>query len=159
MKRPLAIVAGVLVLAGGATAAALHTTSVQIDERVPSAALAAKVRALVVLPPGYARSGLRYPVVYFLHGLPAPPSAYKENGWVERALERVGPAILVEPQGARTGDTDPEYLNWGAGRGWETFVSSELVRYVDDHFRTLRSREGRAIVGLSAGGYGDPRPA
>jgi enterochelin esterase-like enzyme len=29
-----------------------------------------------------------------------------------------------------------------------------VPRYVDTHFRTIRSRSGRAIVGLSAGGYG-----
>jgi S-formylglutathione hydrolase FrmB len=143
-----------LACAAGAAASLLSAKSVTIDEQVPSVALAAKVHALVVLPPGYRTSGLRYPVVYFLHGLPASPASYREAGWVERALEQAGPAILVEPQGARSGDTDPEYLNWGAGRGWETFVSEELVRYVDTHFRTIRARGGRAIVGLSAGGYG-----
>lgn len=144
----------VLACAAGAAAAHFSAKAVTIDERVPSVALAGKVHALVVLPSGYRASGLRYPVVYFLHGLPAAPGSYREAGWVERALEQAGPAILVEPQGARAGDNDPEYLNWGAGRGWETFVSEELVRYVDARFRTIRTRGARAIVGLSAGGYG-----
>jgi S-formylglutathione hydrolase FrmB len=150
----LSIVAALGILGIAANSALTRSSSLSVDERVPSAALAAKVHALVVLPAGYRTSGLRYPVVYFLHGLPAPAAAYRESGWVERALEGAGPAILVEPQGARAGDTDPEYLNWGAGRGWETFVSEELVRYVDTYFRTIRSRSARAIVGLSAGGYG-----
>jgi enterochelin esterase-like enzyme len=146
----------VAALAAGVAAqpALARSTRIVLDERVPSTALAAKVHALVVLPSGYRTSGLRYPVVYFLHGLPAPAAAYRENGWVAHALDQAGPAILVEPQGARSGDTDPEYLNWGPGRGWETFVSVELVHYVDAHFRTIRSRNARAIVGLSAGGYG-----
>jgi enterochelin esterase-like enzyme len=153
--RRVLLVTALLSLAGaGATWAVTRSASVREDDTIPSAALAAKVHALVVLPPGYRTSGRRYPVVYFLHGLPAPASAYRENGWLERAIDQAGPAILVEPQGARRGDTDPEYLNWGPGRGWETFVSEELVRYVDTHFRTIRSRDGRAIVGLSAGGYG-----
>ena len=143
-----------LAFAAGATAALLTAKTVKLDESVPSEALAAKVHARVILPAGYRTSGLRYPVVYFLHGLPASGASYRERGWVESALEAAGPAILVEPQGARPGDTDPEYLNWGAGRGWETFVSEELVHYVDAHFRTIRSRRARAIVGLSAGGYG-----
>jgi S-formylglutathione hydrolase FrmB len=157
MKRLRLLLAGLaaLVVAGVAAHTALtRSSSIALDERVPSTALAAQVHALVVLPAGYRTSGLRYPVVYFLHGLPAGAAAYRENGWLERALERAGPAILVEPQGARPGDTDPEYLNWGPGRGWETFVSEELPRYVDAHFRTIRSRAARAIVGLSAGGYG-----
>ena len=148
------LVLAALACAAGAAASLLSSKATTVDASVPSEALAAKVHALVILPPGYRSSGLRYPVVYFLHGLPASASAYKESGWVESAIEQAGAAILVEPQGARAGDTDPEYLNWGAGRGWETFVSQELVRYVDAHFRTIRSRRGRAIVGLSAGGYG-----
>lgn len=144
-----------LIVAGVTAHAALtRSTTTVLDERIPSTALAARVHALVVLPAGYATSGLRYPVVYFLHGLPAPPAAYRESGWVERALERAGPAILVEPQGTRPGDSDPEYLNWGPGHRWETFASEELPRYIDAHFRTIRARDGRAIVGLSAGGYG-----
>lgn len=147
------VVAALLLLAAVATPALLLHSST-LDEEVPSVALAGKVHALVVLPAGYATSGLRYPVIYFLHGLPASPTAYKGSGWVARALARTGPAILVEPQGARKGDTDPEYLNWGTGRNWETFIAEELPRYIDAHFRTIRSRAGRALVGLSAGGYG-----
>jgi enterochelin esterase-like enzyme len=108
----------------------------------------------VILPPGYATSGKRYPVVYFLHGLPASATAYLGNDWVADALEQAGSAILVVPQGARSDDSDPEYLNWGAGRNWETYVATEVPRWVDAHFRTIPSREGRALVGLSAGGYG-----
>src|SRR5439155_17314397 len=37
---------------------------------------------------------------------------------------------------------------------WETAIASELPRYVDAHYRTIRNRRGRALVGLSAGGYG-----
>ena len=90
--------------------------------------------------------------------LPARPAgrldAYRGNAWLISALERAGPAILVFPQGARDDDTDPEYLNWGAGREWETYVAEEVPHYIDAHFRTIRSRMGRAIVGVSAGGYG-----
>jgi S-formylglutathione hydrolase FrmB len=154
--KPLVRAAAIVIVLASAVGAgaALLRSAVSLDEQVPSEALAAKVHALVVLPPGYRTSRRRYPVVYFLHGLPASAQAYRASGWVEDALERAGPAILVEPQGARSGDTDPEYLNWGAGRRWETFISEELVRYVDTHFRTIRSRRARAIVGLSAGGYG-----
>jgi putative tributyrin esterase len=142
-----------LVFAGLAAAHSL-TQSRDVDEQFPSAALAGPAHALVVLPPGYAQSRLRYPVVYFLHGLPAAPDSYRGNGWLERAIEKAGPAILVEPQGARLGDSDPEYLNWGSGRNWESYVTRELPHYVDRHFRTIANRRGRAIVGLSAGGYG-----
>ena len=152
--RKLTLGALATALAATAATAVVASSNRDVDESFPSVALAGKAHALVVLPPDYATSGLRYPVVYFLHGLPAPPTAYRSNGWVERALEAAGPAILVEPQGARAGDSDSEYLDRGAGRNWETFLTGELPRYIDAHFRTIRDRRARALVGLSAGGYG-----
>ena len=93
--------------------------------------------------------------MYFLHGLPASSSAFRDTGTFARAFEAAGrPAIFAGPQGARDGDDDPEYLDWGTGRNWETALGTELPRYVDAHFRTIRARPGRALVGLSAGGYG-----
>lgn len=154
MKRSVAI-AGLLALAIAAAAGARFLSeSHEIDEPIHSVALNGTVHARVVLPPGYATSGKRYPVVYFLHGLPATAKAYQGNDWMIDALEAAGPAILVIPQGARGNDTDPEYLNWGAGRNWETYVAKEVPAYVDKHYRTIASRSGRAIVGVSAGGYG-----
>jgi S-formylglutathione hydrolase FrmB len=149
----LSIALATLAVAVGAGAGVLRESR-DLDEHITSVALEGTVHARVVLPPGYATSGKRYPVVYFLHGLPATDAAYRGNDWMLDALEEAGPAILVIPQGARRTDTDPEYLNWGAGRDWETYVADELPRYVDEHFRTIPSRAGRAILGISAGGYG-----
>ena len=152
-RRATAVALAVLAAAAAAGAAVLRESR-DLDETIRSVALDGRVHARVVLPPGYADSRRRYPVVYFLHGLPANAAAYRGNGWLVDELERAGPAILVIPQGARGDDRDPEYLNWGAGRNWETYVAVEVPRYVDAHFRTIRSRSGRAIVGVSAGGYG-----
>ena len=121
-----------------------------MDTSFHSAALRADLRFEVYLPRGYDTSGKRYPVVYFLHGLPSSDAAYRDVGFLERALDESGrTAILVAPQGAHPGDRDPEYL----GR-WDTAIARELVRVVDGRYRTLRSRQGRALIGLSAGGYG-----
>jgi enterochelin esterase-like enzyme len=140
-----------LVLAGAAPA----RQSRALDEGITSVALRGKVHARVILPAGYDDRPLhRYPVVYFLHGLPAGSTAYQGNGWLVDAISRLGPAILVVPQGSRDSDTDPEYLNWGVGRNWETYVAREVPRYIDTHFRTIRAASGRALVGVSAGGYG-----
>ncbi len=152
-RRATLVALVVLAAAAAAGAAVLHQSR-DLDERIRSVALQGTVHARVVLPAGYSDSTKRYPVIYFLHGLPANAAAYRGNDWLIHELERAGPAILVIPQGARVGDRDPEYLNWGAGRNWETYVSMEVPRYVDAHFRTIRSRSGRAIVGVSAGGYG-----
>ena len=143
-----------LAIAASVAAVALGRQAHQVDEGIRSVALSGTAHALVVLPDGYATSRKRYPVVYFLHGLPAGPDAYRNSAWLADTLERVGPAILVMPQGARTGDPDAEYLNWGAGRNWETFIAEELPAAIDKRFRTIRSRRGRALIGLSAGGFG-----
>ena len=153
VKWQATITFSALVLAGAATAAYLRATR-EVDRPIASVALGGPVHARVVLPPGYDESDRRYPVVYFLHGLPATSTSYQGNDWLIDSLEQAGRAILVMPQGARDSDTDPEYLDWGANRKWATYVSTELPRYVDGHFRTIANRTGRAIVGISAGGYG-----
>jgi len=153
-RRRATVVALIVFMGAAAAGAAILRQSRDLDETIRSVALSGRVHARVVLPPGYSDSKKRYPVVYFLHGLPANAAAYRGNDWLFDELEQAGAAILVIPQGARVGDTDPEYLNWGAGRNWETYVAAEVPRYVDAHFRTIRSRSARAIVGVSAGGYG-----
>ena len=126
-----------------------------IDTSFQSGALDATLHLLVVLPPGYDTSGLRYPVVYFLHGLPAGPTAYRSVAWVASAVQQTGrQAIVVIPQGTRTQNGDPEYHDWGPGRNWETALAVELPRWIDRSYRTIADRTGRAVIGLSAGGYG-----
>jgi S-formylglutathione hydrolase FrmB len=149
-----AVAVAALTFAATAAAHLLHQSHA-LDERITSVALNGDVHARVILPAQYDDlPHRRFPVIYFLHGLPASSNAYRGNTWLADAMATVGPAILVLPQGARDADTDPEYLNWGSGRNWENYIARELPHYIDAHFRTIRSRAGRAIVGLSAGGYG-----
>jgi enterochelin esterase-like enzyme len=149
-----------LVLAGAAAALAFgavdaRSTARRQDASFASAAVGGRLHFEVYLPSGYGDSRIRYPVLYALHGLPSGPSAYTGLGFVERALDALGrPAILVVPQAARAGDSDPEYLDRGPGAGWQSAIASELPRIVDARYRTLRSRSGRALIGISAGGYG-----
>ncbi len=111
----------------------------------------------VYLPANYDSSGKRYPVIYALHGLPAGPRSYRGmsvRDWGADAEHAGRPAIVVSPQGARRGDTDPEWHDWHRGRNWESAVARELVAQVDRRYRTVADRRGRAIIGVSAGGYG-----
>jgi S-formylglutathione hydrolase FrmB len=152
----LAAVAAVAAVA--ATSARAHHTGSRssiVDFSFRSNALHRRLHFAVYLPADYRTSGLRYPVVYFLHGLPAGPGAYGNVGWLRSALDSLPRGvILVAPQGSTKEDSDPEYLDWGPGRNWETAIATELPRYVDSHLRTIPRRDGRALVGLSAGGYG-----
>jgi enterochelin esterase-like enzyme len=123
----------------------------------PSTAVAGTERYAVYLPPGYATSGRRYPVIYALHGLPSGHRGYRHlpiARWGRIAAAAGHPVIVVAPQGARDDDTDPEWHDWGSGRDWESAVAVDLVREIDNTYRTVAARRGRAIIGLSAGGYG-----
>lgn len=137
--------------AGRASPADVH------DGSFASTALKGTDHFRIYLPRGYASDDLRYPVIYLLHGLPGDATSYrtKRIDSVGQAAQESGrPAIVVSPQGARAGDTDPEWLDRGPGRNWATATATELVAYVDAHYRTIANRRGRAIIGLSAGGYG-----
>jgi S-formylglutathione hydrolase FrmB len=152
------LVAGGCGATGGAAQARVSPSRVSLG-RFHSAALRGQDHFAIYLPPGYAGGRRRYPVVYYLHGLPAKPDSYRRSriASMGRDLERHGlAAILVAPQGARRGDSDPEWHDWGPGRDWERATAVELVAYVQAHYRTLRDRRARAIVGTSGGGYGAP---
>jgi S-formylglutathione hydrolase FrmB len=128
----------------------------------------------ILLPPGYDPDrGEPYPVLYLLHGgngdyrsWSAPPttSPDQEGGGDIVALmsgQSDFEGIVVMPDGGRAG----WYSDWvgeTAGRfrpAWETFHMEQLVPWVDANFNTSADRSGRAIAGLSMGGYGALRYA
>jgi len=153
MKTALVALAGVAAVAFGASPSPAAPR--RIDTSFRSAAVDGTLHFEVYLPTGYATGSLRYPVLYVLHGLPSTGSAYTGLGFVERALDTLSrQAIIVVPQGARAGESDPEYVDQGPGHDWATAIASELPRVVDARFRTVPSRSGRALIGISAGGYG-----
>lgn len=122
-----------------------------------SAAVAGALHYSVYLPAGYDGSARRYPAIYLLHGLPDGGAGWRSGiiRQVGDAAARAGhPAIVVAPQGARPGDTDPEWHDWGPGRNWETAVAGETVGTIDHRYRTIARRADRALIGISAGGYG-----
>jgi enterochelin esterase-like enzyme len=152
MKRSLilAVLVASLVVVGWTTTSTSAPGGRELDADLRSQALGGKLKFAVYLPQEYDGAKTRYPVVYFLHGLPAGPDGYRNASFVSQALDRLGrPAIVVAPQGSRTMDADPEYLG-----AWEKAIAKELPRVVDSRFRTIRDRSGRALVGVSAGGYG-----
>jgi enterochelin esterase-like enzyme len=116
----------------------------------------------VYLPPGYARQPQRrYSVLYLLHGFPGRPLAFLLTvrlGVVEDELvakHQAQPLILVLPFGSTGTFTDKEWANGsGSVEQWGTFVSRDVVHAIDARYRTIATRRGRAIGGLSEGGYG-----
>lgn len=119
-------------------------------------------QVIVFLPPGYSsHPKRRYPVFYLLHGSPGLPNALLltvKAGVVEDELVAkhvIRPMILVMPFGSSSRFTDTEWANGvRAGSAWETFLARDVVRAIDARYRTIRSGAGRALAGLSEGGYG-----
>ena len=116
----------------------------------------------VYLPPGYpSHPQGRYPAFYLLHGFPGRPSAFLltvRAGVVEDVLlakHVARPMILVMPFGSTGTFTDKEWANGiRPNEGWETFVARDLVHAIDSRYRTIPTGAGRALGGLSEGGYG-----
>ena len=105
----------------------------------------------VILPPGYREAHTtRYPVLYLLHGW-----AGHYTDWVTRTNVADYAAryrlIVVMPEGNDSWYVDSAGV---ATDKYESYILKELIPDVDKRYRTIQSRYGRAVAGLSMGGYG-----
>lgn len=108
----------------------------------------------IVLPEGYNNDPeRRYPVLYLLHGGGGTHVDWTHLG----ANDSVGdaPVILVQPSGGKgSWYMDASVAGLDGRPQWETYIITELLPWVDAQLRTIGHRYGRAIAGLSMGGYG-----
>ncbi len=118
---------------------------------VPAQKMNRSIKVAVVVPHQYRiYPDTKYPVVYLLHGA---WGCYRD--WPHKAnldsLADTYSTIIVCPDGQDSwyldSPIDPSFQ-------FETFISDELVNYIDSHYRTYPRREMRAITGLSMGGHG-----
>jgi putative tributyrin esterase len=120
------------------------------EESVQSAALGRAMKYRVLLPADYATSQRRYAVLYLLHGLGGD---YKD--WTTRTnlaeYSRTLPLIIVMPDGENSWYTNA--ANAPEER-FEDYILTDLQADVAAKYRTINSRHGRTIAGLSMGGYG-----
>jgi S-formylglutathione hydrolase FrmB len=91
-----------------------------------------------------------FPVLYLLHGLSDDHTAWTRRTSLERYVDGL-PLIVVMPNGERSFYTDSQSSPKAA---FETYLTRDLVGFVDRTFRTIPTREGRVLAGLSMGGYG-----
>ncbi len=109
----------------------------------------------VYLPACYGETTKRYPYVILMHGSDADQTQWTEQLTVQNALEAglvakvLPPMILVMPEGGDLQNTNV----FKAGASWETLVIDELMPEVERNFCTWNAREGRAIGGISRGGF------
>lgn len=120
----------------------------------------------VYLPPGYkSNPHRRYPVLYMLHGFTNTDLSYFGDGasthipTIADRTVKAGDAremIIVTPN-AMTVYGGSNYSSGATTGDWETFISRELVSYVDKRFRTIPRAKARGLAGHSMGGYGAMR--
>jgi enterochelin esterase-like enzyme len=119
--------------------------------------------AYVYLPRGYdspANASRRYPVVYLLHGYPGGPLDWFRAVPTQQIMDAmladhlIQPMIVVAPNANGGWMQDSEMLNQVGGPQVETYLTRTVVGYIDAHFRTVAGRAGRAVGGMSSGGYG-----
>ncbi len=119
-----------------------------------SAAVDRQMKYDIVLPVDYADSGKSYPVIYLLHGYMQNYTVWGRNLGAAFYARTIGDLIIVMPDGGNTWFVNFAESENGARNNWEDHIMEDVIPHVDANFRTLAQREGRAIAGLSMGGYG-----
>ena len=118
------------------------------------------VHYCVYLPAGYDASAAdhppqRYPVLYFLHGLgDNEQTLFNTGGWTLlddlRRQHKMGDFLIVAPEGRRS-----FYINSAAGSvRYSDFFLQEFLPRIESKYRIRPGRAGRALSGISMGGYG-----
>jgi S-formylglutathione hydrolase FrmB len=129
--------------------------------KVSAASVNGPHRVRITLPNNYFTSGTtRYPVLYLLHGGAGGNSAQWTTGGGDVEGITNGKAIItVMPDGGKVG----WYTNWvdqsQGAQAWRDFHVDQLIPWIDSNLRTIASKSGRAIAGLSMGGFGAIRYA
>lgn len=106
----------------------------------------------VVITPTRVDTSKRLPVLYLLHGLSDDHTKWVKTVPAIKDLAEQYQIIIVCPDGGYgswyvDSPIDPTYQ-------YETFLSSELLKYIDTHYKTIANKTGRIITGLSMGGHG-----
>lgn len=116
-----------------------------------SQAMKKTIKAVVIKPAGYDGSKA-LPVVYLLHGYGGNYTDWvKKVDAVQQQADQFNMLIVCPDGGVGSwywdSPADPSFR-------YETYVSKELVSWIDEHYKTIRDRKGRGITGLSMGGHG-----
>lgn len=126
-------------------------------------------RITIYTPQGYESNKKQYPVLYLLHGMGGDEEAWMTLGRASQILDnliatgKAAPMIVVMPNGNVAQEAAPGESSKGFykpnfnlphtmdGQMEETFI--DIVNFIDSNYRTIKNKSGRAIAGLSMGGF------
>lgn len=126
-------------------------------------------RLTVYTPAGYETSRTKYPVLYVLHGVGGDEDAWVTQGRAIQILDNLiarneaKPMIVVFCNGNISQEAAPLENSTGYIRptmelplqmeGTFETAFPEIVCFIDSRYRTIAKKVGRAVCGLSMGGY------
>ena len=125
-------------------------------DQAPSPALGRDVKFTVYVPDGYQdASSANYPVVYLLHGAGGDENEWRTKGGAVETLDGLIKRGLIRPSVVVMPTAGP--ASWwadGVAEKAGTAIMKDLLPYVESRYKVQKERIGRAIGGLSMGGYG-----
>ena len=130
--------------------------SVDVSFTLSSTVLGRTMSYAVYLPPDYEESTRYYPVLYLLHGLFGNHTDWIKNGALKETADalihdKTAPGmVVIMPDGLATFYVD----DYQSGLKYERYFIEEFMPAVEAAFRIRADKYGRAIAGLSMGGYG-----
>ncbi len=120
---------------------------------VKSLAMNKPIQCVVIKPNGYDKNPTdRYTTVYLLHGYGGSYADWVKKAPNIKALADQYNVLIICPDGAKNSwyfDSPVE-----PSMKYETHIIQEVIPFIDKNYRTLNTRESRAITGLSMGGHG-----
>ncbi len=155
IRRGLLALVLAFLLAGTASATRAEIVSTSFR----SEALGRDVTYVVDLPPSYRTStARRYPVVYALHGLFEGPGFWEQRGLAAIAARLRDSGALPELLVVAVDGGNSFFVDGKEGR-YQEMLTRDLITHVETRYRVLPGRAGRALLGVSMGGYAALRVA
>ena len=131
----------------------LYSYAAKVDTiSVMSKSMHKSILNIVIRPEHYSKNGKKLPVLYLLHGAGGNQKDWIKNVPNIKELVDLYNFIIVCPDGKVTSwyfdsPIDTAYR-------YETYIATEVVKFIDKNYRTIADKNHRAITGLSMGGHG-----
>ncbi|MDR2126532.1 MAG: esterase family protein [Prevotellaceae bacterium] len=126
------------------------------DKIFKSSILGKDVNYTLYLPPDYDVSSRQYPILFLLHGYSDDHTGWLHYGEMNRIADelinegKITPLIIVVADAKKTW-----YINnYANTHRYEDMYITEFIPYIEKTYRARGNKLGRAIGGLSMGGYG-----
>lgn len=126
-------------------------------------------RITIYTPPGYESGTSNYPVLYLLHGMGGDEEAWIALGRTAQVMDnliaegKAKPMIVVMTNGNAAQEAAPGESSLGFRKpsmqqpktmeGSMEASFPDVVKFIDTNYRTISKKSGRAIAGLSMGGF------